>query len=141
MLPIARVARAVAATMFGMTVGANIKRLRVMTGLSQEELSDRVGLTQGYISAAERSADVPLPDTIRQFAKALKVPPAELLRGVLTPYDALRGSTAPADAAPEPVRHDQRTTRLLALWSQADEKTRGLILEVVARLTASPGRS
>ncbi|NOG73583.1 helix-turn-helix domain-containing protein [Roseicella sp. DB1501] len=61
------------------TLGANLYRLRVGSGLTQTELSALSGVTQSHISAIERAAFEPRVKTIMALARALKVQPGELL--------------------------------------------------------------
>ena len=60
----------------------NLRRLRHASGMTQEELAERAGLSArhlGDIERAEVSASVTL---LGQLADALKVEAAELVRGV-----------------------------------------------------------
>lgn len=81
------------------TFGENLKEARVRANLTQEELADRLGFARASpISLWERpSAPVPEPKTIVKLADAIPgCTPADLLRGVVTPYDALRGAAVSA---------------------------------------------
>jgi transcriptional regulator with XRE-family HTH domain len=61
---------------------ANLLRLRVAAGLTQEGLSDRSGLHSTEISRLERGVRDPRLSTIVRIARALGVPPADLLAEV-----------------------------------------------------------
>jgi transcriptional regulator with XRE-family HTH domain len=61
---------------------ANLLRLRVAAGLTQEGLSDRSGLHSTEISRLERGVRDPRLSTIVRVARALGVPPADLLAEV-----------------------------------------------------------
>jgi transcriptional regulator with XRE-family HTH domain len=61
------------------TFAANVKRLRVSAGLSQEALADRAGLHRTYISSIERGERNVSIENIFGIAKALGVDPCELL--------------------------------------------------------------
>jgi transcriptional regulator with XRE-family HTH domain len=57
----------------------NLRRLRTEKGWSQEELADRAGLHRTYVSGVERGVRNPTITIVAALAKALSVPPAELL--------------------------------------------------------------
>ena len=54
-------------------VGRNVKRLRVAAGLSQAELSARMGVDRAYVSGLERGERNPTIITLWHTAKALGV--------------------------------------------------------------------
>jgi transcriptional regulator with XRE-family HTH domain len=60
----------------------NLKRLRTLTGLSQEALADRAGLHRTYISSIERGQRNVSLENIFVLARALGVQPAELLKPI-----------------------------------------------------------
>jgi transcriptional regulator with XRE-family HTH domain len=57
----------------------NLKRLRTEKGWSQEELADQAGLHRTYVSGVERGVRNPTITIVATLAKALGVPPSELL--------------------------------------------------------------
>ncbi|MGH8546069.1 MAG: helix-turn-helix domain-containing protein [Gammaproteobacteria bacterium] len=57
----------------------NLRRLRVATGLSQEDLAARAGLHRTYISSVERAQRNVSVENIFALARALKCEPAELV--------------------------------------------------------------
>lgn len=59
--------------------GQNVRRIRTEAGLSQEELADRAELHRTYISSLERGQRNVSLENIFAIAKALGVPPAELV--------------------------------------------------------------
>jgi transcriptional regulator with XRE-family HTH domain len=61
---------------------ANLRRLRITAGISQEALADRCGLHRTEISLLERAGREPRLTTIVKLARALDVEPVELLAGV-----------------------------------------------------------
>jgi transcriptional regulator with XRE-family HTH domain len=63
-------------------VAANLRRLRITAGISQEALADRCGLHRTEISLLERAGREPRLTTIVKLARALDVEPVELLAGV-----------------------------------------------------------
>lgn len=60
-------------------VGQNVRKIRLERGLTQEQLSEKSGLTQQYISDLERGLRNPTIITVYELAKALGVGHAELL--------------------------------------------------------------
>jgi transcriptional regulator with XRE-family HTH domain len=60
----------------------NVRKARAQRGLSQEALGDAAGLHRTEISLLERAVREPRLSTIVRLARALKVGPAELLRGI-----------------------------------------------------------
>ncbi len=60
-------------------VGDNLKRLRVLNALTQEELASKAGLTPTAVSRIERNQAEPHMSTLRKLAEALGVEPRELI--------------------------------------------------------------
>jgi transcriptional regulator with XRE-family HTH domain len=61
-------------------VGRNVKRIRQDRGLTQEELAERSGFSQQYISGLERGRRNPTIVSIYELATALGVSHMELVR-------------------------------------------------------------
>jgi transcriptional regulator with XRE-family HTH domain len=61
-------------------VGRNAARLRAAADLTQEELAERSGLSQQYISDLERGKRNPTIVTLYELATALGVSHMELVR-------------------------------------------------------------
>jgi transcriptional regulator with XRE-family HTH domain len=59
----------------------NVRKLREKKKLSQKSLADKVGISVSYVSMLERGQRSPPLETIEKMAKALGVPPANLLAG------------------------------------------------------------
>jgi transcriptional regulator with XRE-family HTH domain len=64
------------------TFAANLRRERKQRNLSQETLGFRSGLDTSEVGKLERSERDPRLGTIVKLAKALDLPPAELLAGI-----------------------------------------------------------
>ncbi|HVZ39150.1 MAG TPA: helix-turn-helix transcriptional regulator [Candidatus Kapabacteria bacterium] len=62
-----------------MVVGANIRRLRLEKGLSQEDLADKAGIHRTYVGSVERGERNISVENVARLARALKVRPHELL--------------------------------------------------------------
>jgi transcriptional regulator with XRE-family HTH domain len=61
-------------------VGTNAARIRREKGLTQEQLAERSGLSQQYLSGLERGRRNPTIVTIYELANALGVSHLELLQ-------------------------------------------------------------
>ena len=61
-------------------VGRNVREARVKAGLSQEQLAERSGFSQQYLSGLERGHRNPTVVTLFELAQALATTPVELLR-------------------------------------------------------------
>lgn len=62
------------------TFAGNLKRLRRLRGLSQEELAYRAEIDRTYVSLLERQKYGATIDVIAKLAEALEIEPFELLR-------------------------------------------------------------
>lgn len=60
-------------------LGKNIKKARKKTGLTQDELSEKVGVHVSYISRIERGVVNASIEVIESIAKALKVKSSDIL--------------------------------------------------------------
>jgi len=60
-------------------VGRNLKRIRVERGLTQEELAERSGFSQQYISDMERGCRNPTIVSLWELAQAIGVTPVDLI--------------------------------------------------------------
>lgn len=60
-----------------MQIGSKIKRLRLQSGLTQEELGERTDLTKGYISQLERDLNSPSIETLFSLLNVLGTTPKD----------------------------------------------------------------
>lgn len=60
-------------------VGSNVERLRRAQGMTQEQLAERSGFSQQYISGLENGRRNPTVVTLYEIAEALGSTPVELL--------------------------------------------------------------
>lgn len=67
-------------------VGANVRRLREAQGMTQEQLAERSGFGQNYLSDLERGRRNPTVVTVFELAQALNTTPALLLTPVQTDF-------------------------------------------------------
>ena len=61
-------------------VGRNVREIRRARAMTQEELADRSGFSQQYISGLERGSRNPTIVSLFELAQALEVQPVDLLR-------------------------------------------------------------
>ena len=61
-------------------VGDNVRELRTLNALTQEELADKAGITATALSRIERNEAEPRPSTLRKLAGVLSVEPRELIK-------------------------------------------------------------
>jgi len=61
-------------------VGENIRKLRIMAGLTQEELALKSGLSQGYINQLESGKRKYTQKSLELIADSLAIPVAELFK-------------------------------------------------------------
>lgn len=62
-----------------LTFGDKLRAVREARGLSQKELSERIGVTPNYVSNYERNINVPNIQTLEWICKALGVSATDLL--------------------------------------------------------------
>jgi transcriptional regulator with XRE-family HTH domain len=60
-------------------IGQRLKRIRLQRGLTQVEIAEKLGITQGVVSEYERGAVRLHGALLAAFAKALKASPNEIL--------------------------------------------------------------
>ncbi|SEL19438.1 helix-turn-helix domain-containing protein [Ectothiorhodospira marina] len=60
--------------------GENLKRIRLLTGMTQEQLAERSGLDRTYVSSVERGKRNISLNNIFKLAEALDVTPVELIQ-------------------------------------------------------------
>ncbi|MGO4705784.1 helix-turn-helix domain-containing protein [Microvirga sp. 2MCAF38] len=78
-------------------VAWNLRRIRVMRGLSQERLAFDAGVDRSYVGGLERQAENPTIDLLDRLASKLDVPLSEFF--VQPPSD---------EEPPEPLRGGRR---------------------------------
>ena len=70
-----------------MTVGENIRRIRISRGYTQKELGNMVGVSETYIRAYEKGRRNPKTKSLQKIAEALRVNP-EVLKN--SDFDSIR---------------------------------------------------
>jgi transcriptional regulator with XRE-family HTH domain len=58
----------------------NIKQFRVISGLSQEKLAEKAGISVPFLGAIERGEKWPSPETFANIAHGLGVEPYDLMK-------------------------------------------------------------
>ncbi len=62
------------------TVARNLRRLRHVRNLSQEELADRAGINRNYVGMLEREEHSATVDMLEKLAEILEADPVEFFR-------------------------------------------------------------
>ncbi len=68
-------------------IGMRIRKYREMSGLSQKELANIIGVSNSRISNWEQGINRPDADILAELCRALNVSPSELLDVRLSPED------------------------------------------------------
>ena len=63
----------------GISFGKAVRRLRLVTGFTQEKLGQEAGIQRNFVSSIELGQKLPSLVTIFKLASALRVAPAKLL--------------------------------------------------------------
>ncbi len=61
------------------TLKSRIKKLRNLSGMTQEELADKIGMSRAYVGYIEQGRNVPTLETLDKIARALKIPVSKLI--------------------------------------------------------------
>lgn len=98
------------------TFGDNLRALRELRGLSQEQLAERLGHKRpSTVQSWEKNRRRPRPGTITTIAAHLQCTPSALLKGVLADYDALRGADDDEDGIAGPLKLTPTERQMLDL--------------------------
>lgn len=73
-----------------MKLTTRVKYLRLINGLTQQDVANRAGCSKTTISTIENTGIPPHPDVIRRLAEAFRVPIKELYATSLDEADPLR---------------------------------------------------
>lgn len=60
-------------------LGKKVQRYRKKTGMSQEEVAHKVGISRAYMGYIEQGRNVPSLEVLEKVAKAIKVKLGDLL--------------------------------------------------------------
>lgn len=98
-------------------LGANVKRLRRATGLSQRSIAAAIGMNRPQFGEVERGLVVPTPLTVVSVAYGLGTVPSALLAGVRDWH--IRPLPDPEFApGEEPLPVERRRRRIIRLWAE-----------------------
>jgi DNA-binding XRE family transcriptional regulator len=90
---VAREDRKVVSEGVALRFGQNLRRHRVLAGLSQEELGERASLHRTEVGKLEKGERLPRIDTLVRLAGAMAIPAGELVEGIYwTPAQAKLGT-------------------------------------------------
>ena len=67
----------------------NMKRYRIVLGISQAELAERAGISVGYVGEVEMGRKFPSPEKLEAIARVLGLRPFRLLMGPEDVTDAM----------------------------------------------------
>ncbi|MFQ9320749.1 MAG: helix-turn-helix domain-containing protein [Enterococcus durans] len=70
-----------------MNIGDNIKEIRTIKGLTQQELADKIGISRSYLGDLEKNRRNPSSETIEKLSEMLGVSIFYLMRGIKTQQD------------------------------------------------------
>jgi DNA-binding XRE family transcriptional regulator len=79
---VAREDRKVVSEGVALRFGQNLRRCRLLAGLSQEELGERASLHRTEVGKLEKGERLPRIDTLVRLAGAMAIPGGELLEGI-----------------------------------------------------------
>jgi transcriptional regulator with XRE-family HTH domain len=102
-----------------MSLGAEVRKRRTAQKLTLEGLSERSGLTPHYLSTLETGKRDPSVSTLLKLARALGVPPGDLLEAPRAVSSHALTVGRLFDAAPSEVQ--QGVFMILRAWGQARE--------------------
>ena len=71
-------------------ISTKIKELRLKNNLTQEEFTEKIGLSLNGVSNIERCRYQPTAETIDKICDAFKISPLEFVTGVVIPVSAKR---------------------------------------------------
>ena len=66
--------------------GTAIREFRLAAGLSQDDLVDRADMHKSYLSMLENRKRQPSPEMLVRIARALNIPPGDLLNRAAESY-------------------------------------------------------
>lgn len=94
-------------------LGKRLREERVRLGLTQEQAAEYIGVSTSYVGMVERGERTVTLETLILFAECLHVTIDYLLHDSLSATDA------------------KKTEMLLALWNNATESEKNMILSIV----------
>jgi transcriptional regulator with XRE-family HTH domain len=116
-------------------VGNQVRNRRLMLGMSQEKLGERLGLTFQQVQKYEKGVNRVGAGRLFDLARILEIGLLYFYDGLLDPTSGRPGFAEPEVPAPSPPERTPETAQLLAAFSRIrDPKVRRRILELVRSL-------
>lgn len=72
-----------------MTIGENIRHIRELKGMTQQELADSIGISRSYLGDLEKNRRNPSTETIEKLSNLLGVSIFYIMKGMKTKQDEL----------------------------------------------------
>jgi transcriptional regulator with XRE-family HTH domain len=117
-----------------MTFGENIKRIRKEKGISQQDLGNKLGVTQQTVAQYEKIKETPKLETVRRIAGALRVHISELNPD----WSSFSKEDYMNDWNEEIKKQYNEDTKRAILWyyESAEETEKDAIAKILASLRA-----
>ncbi len=107
------------------SIGTRVKALRLKRKLTQEQLAQAIGITQGSLSLIENDlTEVPAGSTVAGLCKALRTTAEFLIAG---------------SGDPDSIESAMMESELVFLWRDMPEPARALMLEQAKAIKAAFG--
>lgn len=125
------------------TFGENLRRIRENRKpkkMTLKELADALGIAEpSNLSTLENGDRLPEPETIVRYAEALGCSPADLLEGVVTDYDRLRGGKPLGPEQLDEAPSIPGARELLREWARLTGAQRDALLQMMKVLPRESG--
>jgi transcriptional regulator with XRE-family HTH domain len=116
-------------------VGNQVRTRRMMLGMSQEKLGERLGLTFQQVQKYEKGVNRIGAGRLFDLARILEIGLPYFYDGLLDPVSGRPGFAEPEVPPPSPSRQTPESAQLLGAFSRIrDPKVRRRILELVRSL-------
>jgi transcriptional regulator with XRE-family HTH domain len=127
-------------------LGRELRRMRTLTGLSQDELARRAGVSQGAVSRLEKARGLATPMVVVMrislaLAAELRKPgstaPADDVRGALERHGVLLRPLAEPGAHPLRIPGDPNVQDLVRIYRDLAPRQRQSLLAVLRAVVAA----
>lgn len=72
-----------------MSIGENVRKIRELKGMTQQELADSIGISRSYLGDLEKNRRNPSTETIEKLSELLGVSVFYIMKGMKTKQDEL----------------------------------------------------
>lgn len=117
-------------------VGKNIRRFRLATGLTIEELAFRAQLHPNYLGEVERGRVNPTLTNLKKISDGLKRPAADLLMGARGPANATNRQASPNTTISFSPKREKDLFELVKALRNSPPKERKRIIKIAKSLNA-----